>query len=94
MRRFVKPVRDVAMGATGRPVALEGEPVSFGATGVPVLVRALAWLDCEVRHQIDLGSHVLFLGEVVDVGGSGVAAPGRTVGEVLRMEDTRMSYGG
>ncbi len=94
VRRFVKPVREVAMGGSGRPATLEGESVSFATTGAPVLSRALAWLDCEVRHQIDLQSHVLFLGEVVDVGGRGVSAAGRTVGEVLRMEDTRMSYGG
>jgi hypothetical protein len=36
----------------------------------------------------ELGSHVLCIGEVTEVGGE----PGET--EVLRMEDTRMHYGG
>ena len=31
--------------------------------------EALAWMDCELRHQLDLGSHTLFIGEVIDVGG-------------------------
>ena len=48
-----------------------------------------AWLDCEVRHRLDLGSHLLFVGEVVAVGGPDGAMP-----PVLRMEDTRMNYGG
>jgi flavin reductase (DIM6/NTAB) family NADH-FMN oxidoreductase RutF len=94
VRRFVKPVREVEIGEDGRPTTLDGEPVRFGSTGSPVLARALAWLDVEVRHEMDLGSHVLFVGEVVAVGGSGVTGGERTVGDVLRMEDTRMNYGG
>ncbi|HEY3943366.1 MAG TPA: flavin reductase family protein [Acidimicrobiales bacterium] len=94
VRRFVKPVDDVTLGEDGRPVALNGEPIALATTGSPVLSAAPAWLDCEVRHQVDLGSHLLFIGEVVDVGGKGTGGEGRTVGEVLRMEDTRMSYGG
>ena len=27
--------------------------------------EAAAWLDCEVRHRLDLGTHTLFVGEVV-----------------------------
>ena len=47
-------------------------------------------VDCAVRHRLELGSHVLFVGEVVAVGGpAGTALP-----SVLRMEDTRMNYGG
>jgi flavin reductase (DIM6/NTAB) family NADH-FMN oxidoreductase RutF len=59
-------------------------------TGAPIPEIALAWLDCEVRHRLDVGSHTLFVGEVVDAGfaDDGEDAP------VLRMEDTRMSYGG
>jgi len=40
-----------------------------------------------VRQQLELGSHVLFVGEVVAAGGD----PERPL---LRMEDTRMNYGG
>ncbi len=66
---------------------------------------AVAWLDCEIRHMLALGSHTWFVGEVVDCGepspalpmrrrpgaGPGVDAHGR---RILRMEDTRMNYGG
>ncbi len=36
-------------------------------TGVPIVIdESIAWFDCEVRDQIDLGSHWLVIGEVVD----------------------------
>jgi flavin reductase (DIM6/NTAB) family NADH-FMN oxidoreductase RutF len=54
-----------------------------------VLDQAVAWLACEVRNPVDCGGHTFFIGEVVDCG---FARPEDT--EVLRMEDTRMSYGG
>jgi flavin reductase (DIM6/NTAB) family NADH-FMN oxidoreductase RutF/rubredoxin len=40
-----------------------------GSTGAPVLSEScVAWLDCRVVSSIDLGSHVLFIGQVVDCG--------------------------
>jgi flavin reductase (DIM6/NTAB) family NADH-FMN oxidoreductase RutF len=42
-----------------------------------------------VRQAVDCGGHTLFVGEVVDC-----AFQGPEDVEVLRMEDTRMSYGG
>ena len=90
VRRFVKPVSgDEVVIRNGVVLSLAGEPVEVHATGAPVLARAVAWLDCAVRHRVALGSHELFLGEVVAVGG-----PDAEVPPVLRMEDTRMSYGG
>ena len=91
VRRFVKPVAATAVvtDANGRAVSMAGEPVFEAATGAPVVTRAPGWLDCEVRHRLDLGSHELFVGEVVAVGG-----PEGDLSDVLRMEDTRMSYGG
>lgn len=89
VRRFVKPVADVEVDAAGRAVAMAGERVTEVVTGAPVLSRAVAWLDCEVRHRLPLGSHDLCIGEVVAVGG-----PEGEMPPVLRMEDTRMSYGG
>jgi hypothetical protein len=47
-------------------------------------------LDCGLRHSLDLGSHSLFVGVVLD---SGLAEGSDTV-PVLRTEDTRMNYGG
>jgi hypothetical protein len=41
---------------------------------------------CALIRQDALGSHTLFIGEVGEVGGEPT--------EVLRMEDTRMHYGG
>jgi flavin reductase (DIM6/NTAB) family NADH-FMN oxidoreductase RutF len=84
VRKFVKPVED-----TGDPTELGGFPLRPEARRAPVLIAAAAWLECEVRQEIPLGSHGLFIGEVVECGGD---IPEGT--EVLRMEDTRMSYGG
>ena len=41
--------------------SLNGRPVRSGVTGVPVFEDAIAWMECEVRHTHDLGSHTLFL---------------------------------
>lgn len=90
VRRFVKPVpaADVDL-EDGRAVSMRGEPVVEGPSGIPVLARAVAWLECALRHSLSLGSHVLFVGEVTGAGG-----PGDGVPTVLAMSDTRMSYGG
>jgi flavin reductase (DIM6/NTAB) family NADH-FMN oxidoreductase RutF len=88
VRRFVKPVSDVVLDASGAPSTMAGEAVRVAATGAPILARALAWVDCSLRDLIELGSHVLAIGEVMDAGGEPEGA------EILRMEDTKMSYGG
>lgn len=84
VRKFVKPLDD-----DGTPDRLAGFEVRAARTGSPVLGCAVAWLDCRVRHTLPLGSHTLFVGEIVDCGG-----PGGAERALLRMEDTRMSYGG
>ncbi len=91
VRRFVKPVpaTSVVVAEDGRATSMAGEEVDEALTGAPVLSRAAGWLDCELRHRLDLGSHSLFVGEVVALGGPEGAMP-----PLLRMEDTRMSYGG
>jgi flavin reductase (DIM6/NTAB) family NADH-FMN oxidoreductase RutF len=83
VRKFVKPVEDDD-GAT-----MNGFAVVTRRTGAPVLAQAAAWLDCEVRQAVGTGGHTLFIGEVVDCGFAGDEAT-----DVLRMEDTRMNYGG
>jgi flavin reductase (DIM6/NTAB) family NADH-FMN oxidoreductase RutF len=95
VRRFVKPVTDVEVDATTGRGTMQGEPVRAERTGAPVLDVAAAWLDCEVRRQVDLGSHSLFVGEVVDCGfgADGPPPPGERL-DVLAMVDTRMNYGG
>jgi len=103
VRRFVKPVRDVEVDDAGVARALQGVPVVEVVGGLPVLDAAVAWLACSVRSiqewAVDgapaAGSHVLVVGEVVDVGESPrLANPGDGDGAVLSMEDTRMNYGG
>ncbi|HEX9530773.1 MAG TPA: flavin reductase family protein [Acidimicrobiales bacterium] len=84
VRKFTKPVEEDA-GAQ----SLNGFAFRDGHTGVPILEQAAAWLECEVRQEVAVGGHTLFVGEVVD---AGFSAPEETA--ILRMEDTRMSYGG
>jgi flavin reductase (DIM6/NTAB) family NADH-FMN oxidoreductase RutF len=79
--KFSKPASD--SGDT-----LNGRPVRTATTGAPIFEDALAWVDCEVRHTLDLGTHTLFIGEVVDAGiNDDQARP-------AAMSDTRMKYGG
>lgn len=68
--------------------ALNGRAVTEAATGAPVFAEALAWLDCEVRHTLDLGTHTLFAGEVV------AGAIRDDEARAAAMSDTRMKYGG
>ena len=84
VRKFTKPVEVDAAAST-----LNGFAYRDGKTGAPILEQAVAYLDCEVRQDVDLGDHTLFVGEIVD---AGFLKPEET--PVLRMEDTRMNYGG
>jgi flavin reductase (DIM6/NTAB) family NADH-FMN oxidoreductase RutF len=83
VRKFTKPVEQGADGT------LNGFAVHDGRTGAPILDQAVAWIDCEVRNPVDCGGHTFFIGEVVDCGFQQAEDT-----PVLRMEDTRMSYGG
>ena len=67
---------------------LNGRPVREATTGAPVFDEAIAWLDCEVRHALDLGTHTLFVGELVD------GAIKDDNPRAASMSDTRMKYGG
>ncbi len=107
VRRFVKPVDAVIRGASGAVTAMQGQPVRLVGDGLPYLAAAVGWLACAVRATCTWEqtpatatdaepSHVLFVGEVVDAGeraGEDGAPEGATPA-VLRMEDTRMNYGG
>jgi flavin reductase (DIM6/NTAB) family NADH-FMN oxidoreductase RutF len=84
VRKFVKPV-EVDLEAK----TLNGFPFHDGRSGAPILDQAVAYADCEVRQTVECGGHTLFIGEVVDS-----AFQGDEETPVLRMEDTRMSYGG
>ena len=85
VRKFTKPV-EVDLEAR----TLNGFPFHDApCTGAPVLDQAVAYVDCEVRQVVDCGTSTLFVGEVVDA-----AFQKDEATPVLRMEDTRMSYGG
>ena len=84
VRKFVKPA-EVDPGAA----TLNGFAYLERATGAPILAQSVAWLDCEVRQSLETGGHTLFVGEVM---ACGFEKPEET--PVLRMEDTRMNYGG
>jgi flavin reductase (DIM6/NTAB) family NADH-FMN oxidoreductase RutF len=84
VRKFTKPVEVDTAAST-----LNGFPFHDGLTGAPVLDQAPAFVECEVRNEIDCGGHTFFIGEIVN---AGFQASEDT--PVLRMEDTRMSYGG
>jgi flavin reductase (DIM6/NTAB) family NADH-FMN oxidoreductase RutF len=84
VRKFTKPVEvDLEAGT------LNGFAFHDGVTGTPVLDQAVSYLDCEVRQAVEVGNHTLFIGEVVDAGFQADEDK-----PVLRMEDTRMNYGG
>jgi flavin reductase (DIM6/NTAB) family NADH-FMN oxidoreductase RutF len=85
VRKFTKPVDVDVEARTLNGFAYHDGPV----TGVPVLDQAPSFVECEVRQEVACGHHTLFIGEVVN---SGFQADEAT--EVLRMEDTRLSYGG
>ncbi len=84
VRKFVKPAAFEPQAGT-----LNGFSFHEAVTGAPILDVSLAFLDCEVRKELSVGSHTLFIGEVVDAGFNADEGSG-----ALRMEDTRMSYGG
>jgi flavin reductase (DIM6/NTAB) family NADH-FMN oxidoreductase RutF len=84
VRKFTKPV-DVDAEAH----SLNGFPVIERVTGAPILAQAVAFLDCAVRDRLEAGNHTIFAGEVLD---AGFLADEDT--PILRMEDTRMNYGG
>jgi flavin reductase (DIM6/NTAB) family NADH-FMN oxidoreductase RutF len=84
VRKFTKPVEVDTEART-----LNGFAYHDGATGAPILNQAVAYLECEVRHELDTGEHTFFVGEIVM---SAFQKDEDT--PVLRMEDTRMNYGG
>src|SRR5438552_9398545 len=85
VRKFTKRV-DVDLAA----LTLNGFAYLDGpATGAPVLAQCVAYVEGEVRQPVAVGDHTLFLAEAANA-----AFWQDEETEVLRMEDTRMNYGG
>jgi len=85
IRKFVKPVEANVEGDE-----LNGFGVFTAQTGVPILSSGIGYLDCVLVSQLEAGSHTLFAGRVV---GAAFLGEGESA-LPLRMEDTRMHYGG
>ena len=81
--KFSKP-------ATRDGMQLNDRPIRFGSTGAPIFEEAVAFIECAVDQVVELGSHDLFIGSVVDAG----FHEGREGTPVASMSDTRMKYGG
>lgn len=79
--KFSKP-------ATYEGAALNGRPVHDAPSGAPVFDEAIAWIDCEVRNSLDLGTHTLFVGEIT------AAEINDDATRPASTHDTRMKYGG
>jgi len=93
----VKPLEDVTLDDEGRPVALGGVAVGLTPSGAPHLRDAVGCLDLRVVERVGFTSHTLFCCEVTGVAVADEVLQGSAserVAEVLRMEDTKMSYGG
>jgi flavin reductase (DIM6/NTAB) family NADH-FMN oxidoreductase RutF len=89
VRKFTKPVDVELDPADNDRGTANGFAFHAEVTGAPILDQAPAWFDCEVRQTVDLGEHSFFIGEIVACGFQKAEDT-----PVLRMEDTRMNYGG
>jgi flavin reductase (DIM6/NTAB) family NADH-FMN oxidoreductase RutF len=87
-RTFVKFSKPATLLRDGAETTLNGRAVVEAPSGAPVFVEAVAWMDCKVRRAIDLGTHTLFVGEII------AARVNDDDARVASMSDTRMKYGG
>jgi flavin reductase (DIM6/NTAB) family NADH-FMN oxidoreductase RutF len=44
---------------------LQEEEISYPTTGSPILSNFVAYLDCKLSNQIEVGDHILFIGTVI-----------------------------
>lgn len=87
-RTFVKFSKPAVLEQDGDRTTLNGREVRPAPSGAPVFAESVAWMDCAVRHTIDLGTHTLFVGEIT------AAQINDDDATVASMSDTRMKYGG
>ena len=67
------------------PIAMwDGIAVQAGVSGAPLLQGALGWLECRLHDELAVGTHTLFVGEVLRVElGEDAPALQRSRGEYL-----------
>jgi flavin reductase (DIM6/NTAB) family NADH-FMN oxidoreductase RutF len=65
-RRFARSGGDKFVGITWRPAA---------RSGAPILDGVVAWIDCELEREVELGDHSLVVGRVLDLGIERPGAP-------------------
>lgn len=53
---------------TGKDIKkLEGSTIKYGISGTPIVLDdTIAFLECKVIDTIDVGTHLLFIGELID----------------------------
>jgi len=45
---------------------LDGILVKYGETGVPIVLNdTIAWLECKLMQTVDVGTHLIFIGELL-----------------------------
>ena len=96
-RRFVKPDLEVVLHDDGSPQSIAGADVAPAPSGAPFLPDALGSFDLRQVGAHGFESHTLFVMEVCEVAVSPelmTGTPSARLAEVLRMEDTKMNYGG
>jgi flavin reductase (DIM6/NTAB) family NADH-FMN oxidoreductase RutF len=64
-RRFAKSGGDKFTGIGFR----------IGVSGSPILNDIIAYLDCQIRNEIDAGDHTIYLGQAVDIAVSSDSDP-------------------
>jgi flavin reductase (DIM6/NTAB) family NADH-FMN oxidoreductase RutF len=68
---------------------------SKGATGLPIIDGALAWLECRHWRRVTAGDHVVLIGEVVNLGvnsGQPLAYFGSSYGAVAPLDFNELSH--
>ena len=67
----VKLARKCGFGTGKGKDRLEGLEILYKKTGAPILADCAAYLDCKLYKAFEIGDHVVFIGEVVDMGDTG-----------------------
>ena len=63
----IKIIGDFGFKSSGDIDKFNGINTITAKTGAPIVLdSSVAWFDCKVVHSIDLGSHYLIIGEVLD----------------------------